>query len=114
MRQSFKALGRNRNGQNKTEAAHALDLEMRKRVGEVEDYRWEPLRLKLAKDCTYEPDFMVLMADHSVEFHEVKGGFITDDGMVKARVAAQMFPWFTFRLYQYDRKGCKVWELEAL
>ena len=114
MRQSFQALGRNRNGQNTTEAAHALNLEMRNRIGEVEDYRWEPLRLKLAPDCTYEPDFMVLMADHSVEFHEVKGRFITDDGMVKVRVAAQMFPWFTFRLFQYDRKGCKVRELEVL
>jgi hypothetical protein len=114
MRQCFKALGRNRTGQNKTEAAHASDLELRKRIGEVLDYRWEPLRLKLAPDCTYEPDFMVLMADYSVEFHEVKGGFITDDGMVKARVAAQMFPWFTFRMFQYYRKGCKVRELLPL
>jgi hypothetical protein len=114
MKNSFVALGRLRHGQNKTEAAHGLDLEMRKRAGEIQDYRWQPLRLKLAPDCTYEPDFMLLMADGSIEFHEVKGGFITDDGMVKARVAAQTFPWFRFVMYQYDRRGCKVRELPVL
>ena len=114
MRQSFQALGRKRDGMNKTEAAHASDLEMRKRIGEIIDYRWEPLRLKLAPDCTYEPDFMVLMADQTIQIHEVKGAFITDDGMVKARVAAQMFPWFTFLMFQYDRKGCRVRELQPL
>jgi hypothetical protein len=114
MQTKFIALGRNRNGMNKTETAHAADLELRKRIGEIQDYRWQPLRLKLAPDCTYEPDFLVLMADSSIEFHEVKGGFITDDGMVKVRVAAQLFPWFTFRLFQYDRKGCKIKELLPL
>lgn len=114
MERKFIALGRNRSGMNKTEAAHAVDLEMRKRAGEIQEYLWEPLRLKLAPDCTYEPDFMVLMKDGSIEFHEVKGGFITDDGMVKVRVAAQRFPWFRFVLCQYDRRGCKVKELPVL
>ena len=88
MKNRFIALGRLRHGQNKTEAAHGLDLEM--------------------------PSPMLLMADGSIEFHEVKGGFITDDGMVKARVAAQTFPWFRFVMYQYDRRGCKVRELPVL
>lgn len=114
MRRDFIALGRNRSGMNKTETAHAWDLEMRKRAGEIQEYRWQPLRLKLGADCTYEPDFMALMADGTIEFHEVKGGFITDDAMVKVRVAANLFPWFIFRLFQYDRKGVKVRELKPL
>jgi hypothetical protein len=99
---------------NKTEAAHAADLEMQKRAGDILDYRFQPLRLKLAPDCTYEPDFFVLRQDRTIEFHEVKGGFVTDDAMVKVRVAAQIFPWFTFRLFQYDRRGCRVRELLPL
>lgn len=99
---------------NKTEAAHAQDLELRRRAGEIEAWLWEPLRLKLAPDCTYEPDFMVLMKDGAVEFHEVKGGFITDDGLVKLKVAAERFNWFRFVLYQYDRRGVKVKEMPVL
>ena len=114
MKPSFVALGRLRNTKNKTETAHALDLEIRKRAGEILDYRWQPLRLKLAPDCTYEPDFMVMMADGSIEFHEVKSAFITDDGLVKVKVAAQTFSWFRFVLYQYDRRGCRVKELPVL
>ena len=114
MKTEFMALGLHRTGMNKTEAAHASDLEMRKRIGEILDYRWEPLRFKLAPDCTYEPDFLVFMANSTIEFHEVKGGYITDDGMVKVRIAAQRFPFFRFILYQYDRRGCKIKELPIL
>jgi len=110
----FIALGRNRNQMNKTEAAHAAELELRKRLGEIQEYLWQPLRLKLAPDCTYEPDFLVLMADCSIEFHEVKGGFITDDALAKVRVAAERFPFFVFRLYQYTRRGVKIKELLPL
>ena len=37
MMPSFIALGLHRTGMNKTEAAHAADLEMRKRIGEIQD-----------------------------------------------------------------------------
>jgi hypothetical protein len=114
MIQSFIALGRVQSSMNKTEAAHAADLEMQKRVGDILDYRWQPLRLKLGHDCTYEPDFLVLLADRTIEFHEIKSSFITDDAIVKLRVAANLFPWFTFRLFQYDRKGCKTREISPL
>lgn len=114
MKPEFIALGRVRSGMNKTEAAHAADLEMQKRVGDILDYRFQPLRLKLAPDCTYEPDFLVLLKDKTIEFQEIKGGFITDDALVKVKVAAQMFPWFAFRLFQYDRRGCKIKELVPL
>jgi hypothetical protein len=114
MQRNFIALGRLRNSMNRTEAAHAADLELRKRAGEIRNFLWQPLRLKLAPDCTFEPDFLVLLEDRTVEFHEVKGGFITDDALVKLKVAAERFPWFKFVLYQYSRGGCKMKELPVL
>ena len=114
MKNSFIALGRDRNTMNKTETAHAADLEMQKRAGDIRDYLWQPLRLKIGANCTYEPDFLVFLADRTMEFHEVKGSFITDDAIVKLKVAANLFPWFVFRLYQYDRRGCKTREVTPL
>ena len=61
--------------------------------------------MKVAPDCTYEPDFMVLMADYSVEFHEVKGGFITDDGMGESKVGSADVPMVHLPHIKYDRKG---------
>ena len=114
MKAEFIALGRIRNGMNKTEAAHAANLELQKRAGEIQEYLWQPLRLKLAPDCTYEPDFLVLMADGMIELHEIKGGFITDDALVKVKVAAERFPFLVFRLFQYTRRGVKIRELLPL
>lgn len=114
MKPNIIALGRLRNQMNKAEAAHAAELELLKRVGEIQEYLWQPLRLKLAPDCTYEPDFLVLTASGAIEFHEIKGGYITDDALVKLRVAAQRFPFFVFRLYQYTRRGVKIKELLPL
>ena len=34
----------------------------------------------------------MLLANGELEVHEVKGGFITDDGRVKVKVAAELFP----------------------
>ena len=60
MKARFTALGLNRTGMNKTEAAHAADLEMRKRIGEIQEYLWEPLRLKLAPTAPSNPIFWFL------------------------------------------------------
>ncbi len=96
---------------NKYEAEHAWLLEAMRRNGEIQWYRFNPLRLILGADCTYQPDFMVLLADGTVEFQNVKGGFFRDDAKVKLRVAAQEFPMFRFRLFQKTRQGWQVKEL---
>lgn len=54
---------------------------------------------------------LVLLADGTVEFHEVKGGFFRDDAKVKLRVAAQESPMFRFKLFQKTRQGWQVKEL---
>lgn len=85
---------------NKLEDSYAKLLEERKRNGEILDYRYEPVKLRLAEKTTYSPDFMVI-GEH-IEFHEVKG-FMRDDAAVKLKVAAEMFPWFRFLLITRDK-----------
>ena len=90
------ALGRMKvGGMNKTEAAYAQHLYLRKCAGEVLDYRFEPMNLRLADNTFYRPDFGVLLADGHYELHEVKGHW-TDDARVKIKVAAEIHP-FRFR-----------------
>lgn len=89
-------------GMNKTEQAHALRLEMRRRAGEVAWYGYEAVKLRLADATWYTPDFAVLMADGAWTFHETKGAFIRDDARVKLKVAAEAFP-FRFWLMVYNR-----------
>lgn len=107
----FRALGRLKRGaMNKTEAEHARTLELMRNAGAVLWWRFEPMKLRLADLTFYEPDFLVMLADGRLEVHEVKGGFITDDAMVKVKVAAEQFP-FTFRLYMKSKKGWETREL---
>lgn len=76
---------------NKTEAAYAAHLEQRKLAGEIISYHFESYTLKIAADCRYTPDFMVLLPDGTMQFHEVKGYWM-DDAKVKIKVAARTFP----------------------
>lgn len=76
---------------NKLEAAYAARLESLKLAGEIADYRFECIKLRLADKTFYTPDFMVLRADGTFEMHEVKG-FWEDDARVKIKVAAELYP----------------------
>ena len=88
---------------NKLEADYAIRL-----AGSL--WSFEVVTLKLAADCRYTPDFMVInREDGVVEFHEVKGHW-RDDAKVKLRVAAEKFPMFRFFAAQRD-KGC--WTITA-
>lgn len=86
------ALGRLPVGQmNKTEAAYAEHLGMLKLAGEVLWYRFEGVKLRLADNTFYTPDFAVLAKDGVMECHEVKGSW-QDDARVKIKVAADQYP----------------------
>ncbi len=89
---------------NRMEEAFAEQLKLRKQSGEIQDYQFEAVKLRLAKSTFYTCDFIVL-GDH-ITFYEVKG-FKEDDAMVKIKVAAQLFPWFEFILVTRDRQGWK-------
>lgn len=91
MRKQIQALGRLKTGQmNKTESAYCQHLELRKRAGEITWYRFEGIKLRLADNTFYTPDFAVMLVTGEMELHEVKG-FWTDDARVKTKVAADQY-----------------------
>lgn len=86
------ALGRLKAGaMNKTEAAYAGHLDALKFNGKIQWYRFEGMKLRLADNTFYTPDFAVMAADGQIELHEVKG-FMQEDANVKIKVAAEMYP----------------------
>lgn len=93
---------------NKTEAEYANVLELKKRAGEIADYRFECVKFRLADKTFYTPDFAVLKPDGAFELHEVKG-FWEDDARVKIKVAASIYP-FKFIAV---RKQKGAWETEV-
>ena len=105
----FPAIRRHEPGtMNCMEQDFAAELELRKKAGEIQDYQFEAVKLRLAKNCFYTCDFLVV-ADHLI-FYEVKG-FREDDAMVKIKVAARLYPWAEFVLV--TRKG-KEWHYQTI
>ena len=80
---------------NKTEAAYAAYLDTLKAAGEIRTWEYEYVRLLLAANTSYTPDFMVILANDLIEFHEVKGWW-EDDARVKIKVAAERHKWAKF------------------
>lgn len=76
---------------NKTEAAYERELYARVEAKEVLWYKFEAVKLRLADNTFYTPDFLVLTAERALECHEVKG-FWRDDARVKIKVAASIYP----------------------
>ena len=92
---------------NGLEKKYAAYLDIRKVTGEILDWRFEPLKLKLAPAMFYNPDFLLLMPDRTVELHECKG-WLEDDAAVKIKVAREMFAEiFTIVLVRMDKN--KQW-----
>ncbi|MEN6532311.1 MAG: hypothetical protein ABFD89_01525 [Bryobacteraceae bacterium] len=93
---------------NPTERAYAARLERLKRAGEISDYKFEAVKLRLARTTFYTPDFLVEWASGKVELHEVKG-FWRDDARVKIKVAAEMYGMWKFVAVKKIKGG---WEYE--
>jgi len=74
---------------NGTESRYESEvLTPRKLGGEIVAYWFEAFKFRLADNTFYTPDFFVVMADMTIEFHEVKGHW-EDDARVKIKVAAR-------------------------
>lgn len=101
VQQRHQALGRLKQGEmNKTEQRYAGVLDLRKMAGEVIAYWFDALKLRIGDNCFFETDFLVLLSSGELEVHEVKGGYITDDGLVKFKSAQMIYP-FRFRMMQW-------------
>lgn len=91
----FQALGRlPKNRMNKTEAAYAARLDTMKHTGEIIDWKFHPMNVRLADNTFYEVDFLTLDTDMTLTIREVKGGFVTDKGQLKIKLCAEVMPWF--------------------
>lgn len=106
------ALGRLKTGtMNKTEAAYAGHLEDLKRKGALLWYRFEGVKLRLADNTFYTPDFAVMSAAGTLEMHEVKG-YWQDDARVKIKVAAEMYPFRFVAIKAEAKKNGGGWKIE--
>jgi hypothetical protein len=112
MAHAFYALGRLKTGaMNKTEAAYERDLRDAKSLGDIQWYRFEGLKLRLADNTFYTPDFAVMASDGVIECHEVKG-FWRDDARAKIKIAAEQYP-FRFKAVQaLAKKHGGGWKVE--
>lgn len=106
------ALGRLKVGQrNQTERAYEDHLERLRMVGDILWYRFEGLKLRLADNTFYTPDFAVLAGDGYMECHEVKG-FWTDDARVKIKVAADQYPFRFYAMKAVSKRDGGGWSRE--
>lgn len=82
---------------NATETRYAAGLQQLKETGEIIDWQFEAVTLKLAKDCRYTPDFLILHNNGEIEFVDAKGGGPMDEkSRVKVKCAADKFFCFRF------------------
>jgi hypothetical protein len=65
---------------NKGETAYAGVLEAQKASGAISGWWYEWASIRLADSTHYRPDFLVMLADGTLEFHEVKGRKNGKDG----------------------------------
>jgi hypothetical protein len=111
--QAYLARGRLKPGQlNKTEQAYAAHLELLRHAGEVIWFKAHAMKLRLADNTFYSPDFTVLAADCVLEQHEVKGGIWEDDARAKIKIAAELFPFRFKALKARAKKHGGGWQEE--
>ncbi len=90
---------------NKLEAAYEAHLETLYRAGLIQGYRFEGIKVKLADNTFFTPDFVVYAADGVVELHDTKGTttkktakgpvkapWCEEDAKLKLKIAAELFP----------------------
>ena len=86
---------------NKTERAYADSLYALQLAGEILQYEFEGVKLRLAPGSFYTPDFYVVTPER-FELHEVKG-FWREAAMVRIKVAAAKYPHFKFMVVTMDK-----------
>lgn len=99
---------------NGLEAEYARLLDARVARGELAGWQFEAVKLYLADNTWYTPDFFVLLADGGIEFHETKGRW-EEDARVKFKVAAERFYWARFvAVTRRPRKAGGGWNEERM
>lgn len=112
MNRRLLALGRLKTGEmNKTEAAYAERLRALEASGQILGHKFEGLKLRLADNTFYTPDFAVVAADGVIECHEVKGHW-QDDARAKIKIAAAMYPFRFIAVKAKPKRDGGGWAVE--
>ena len=110
--QGLYALGRLKTGErNKTEAAYEALLNAQQVAGDVLWHQFEGVKLRLADNTFYTPDFAVMRASGQLEMHEVKGHW-QEDARVKIKVAAGMYPFRFLAVRPRPKRDGGGWQVE--
>jgi hypothetical protein len=104
---SGKARGVHKHGEmNRGEAMYSQYLAIRKQAGDIQDFWFEAITLKLAHDTRLTVDFFVMGNDCTLTCVDVKGkttskrkdgsrkakAYTQEDARIKLHVAAKLFP----------------------
>ena len=110
---------------NQVETAYEAHLKLLLAAGEITGFHYEGIKLRLADNTFYTPDFLVFAADGVVELHDTKGTtrakanaageriqkpWVEEDAKLKIKVVAEMFPFRTFIVW----KSTKGWVREEM
>ena len=110
--QRMQALGRLKVGTlNKTERAYEALLKSWQHAGLVVWFKFEGVKLRLADNTFYTPDFAVMLSNGQMEMHEVKG-FWQDDARAKIKIAADMYPFRFVAVKPKAKKDGGGWDKE--
>lgn len=109
------ALGRLKTGErNKTELAYEEVLKALQRDGQIAWFKFEGVKLRLADNTFYTPDFAVMLDSGQMEMHEVKGArsIFADDAKVKVKVAAETYPFPFVVAFPIPKSRGGGWEFD--
>lgn len=107
---------------NRSEERYAEEsLEPRRRAGEILTWQYQPVRLRLARESIFTPDFGLLRSDGVYTLQDFKG-FQEIAALVRIKVAASLYWWWAFELVSkrtkkagggYEVKPVEPWNLDG-
>jgi hypothetical protein len=93
---------------SKTEYLYSRILDTWQTQGQLVRWRYEAVRLALAPHTTLTVDFCLTMPpeseDSRQQLHEVKPAWYREDGWIKLKQAAALWPEYRFFLAQYTKQ----------
>ncbi len=88
---------------SKGEAMYGGHLYVLRQAGEILEWRYEAITLRLGDRVRYTPDFYVRPRAGAIKLHEVKGPQYWEQARVKLGAAAALYPEFEFFLVRVRR-----------
>jgi len=91
----------------------AVELETWRCRGTIDEWRYHPMKFRIAQNCTYEPDFLSRQGGRII-IYEVKGSWLAKgarDSRTRLQVAAYLYQWFSWQGVTRE-KG--IWRYEDI